>query len=66
MNYPLVHCPRLPEIIKHMNCVVMGMIETYSIHEVHDLFGLERSKIDWRLCIDTAYPQFAADFMLLL
>lgn len=37
-----VHSPRLPEIIKHMNRVVMGIIDTYAIHEVHDLFGLER------------------------
>ena len=30
-----------------MNRVVMGMIDTYAIHEVHDLFGLERQKIEW-------------------
>ncbi len=42
-----VHSPRLPEIIKKMNRVVMGMIDTYAIHEVHDLFGLERQKIEW-------------------
>lgn len=41
-----VHSPRLPEIIKKMNRVVMGMIDTYAIHEVHDLFGLERQKIE--------------------
>lgn len=41
-----VHSPRLPDIIKKMNRVVMGMIDTYAIHEVHDLFGLERQKIE--------------------
>lgn len=39
-----VHSPRLPEIIKKMNRVVMGMISSSSINEVHDLFGLERPK----------------------
>jgi hypothetical protein len=41
-----VHSPRLPEIIKKMNRVVMGMIDTYAIHEVHDLFGLERQEFE--------------------
>lgn len=39
-----IHSPRLPEIIKHMNRVVMGMTTTSSINELHDLFGLERPK----------------------
>lgn len=41
-----VHSPRLPEIIKRMNRVVMGMITSSSTHEVHDLFGLERPKAE--------------------
>lgn len=39
-----VHSPRLPEMIKKMNRLVMGMIGSSSINEVHDLFGLERPK----------------------
>lgn len=42
-----VHSPRLPEIIKKMNRIVMGIITTTSINEVHDLFGLERPQNDW-------------------
>lgn len=42
-----VHSSRLPEIIKKMNRVVMGIIATTSINEVHDLFDLERPKIQW-------------------
>lgn len=42
-----VHSPRLPEIIKSMNRIVMGMVTTTSINEVHDLFGLERPKSQW-------------------
>lgn len=36
-----IHSPRLPEIIKNMNRVVMGMITTTSITELHDLFGVD-------------------------
>ncbi len=42
-----VHSPRLPEIIKKMNRVVMGMITTTSISEVRDLFGLDRPRNQW-------------------
>lgn len=42
-----IHSPRLPEIIKNMNRVVMGMITTTSINELHDLFGLERPINQW-------------------
>ena len=42
-----VHSSRLPEIIKKMNRVVMGMTSTSSINELHDLFGLERPQNDW-------------------
>lgn len=42
-----IHSPRLPEIIKKMNRVVMGMISSSAINEVHDLFGLERPQHQW-------------------
>lgn len=42
-----VHSCRLPEIIKKMNRIVMSMIDTYPIHKLHDLFSLERKKIEW-------------------
>ena len=40
-----VHTSRLPEIIKKMNRVVMGMISTTAINELYGLLGLEPQKI---------------------
>lgn len=38
---------QLPEIIKKMNRTILGMIDTFAIHKLHDLLGLERPKIEW-------------------
>ncbi|OAI18310.1 hypothetical protein A1507_09705 [Methylomonas koyamae] len=42
-----VHSPKLPEIIKKMNRVVMGMISSSAINEVHNLLGLESPQHQW-------------------
>ena len=38
---------QLPKIIKKMNRTILGMIDTFPILKLHDLFGLERPKIEW-------------------